>query len=132
MDIYSPKLPGYFYAFINGKRYNKLIYGVDPIGIAEVSPEEVALISYGITDRGIWTSFHLADEYARGLAGSSQDHRAFDITHHEIDGQIKGAQITTTDRVTFVALSSPLAIPLRLFPSRRVKSVKRRGGKEID
>src|SRR3989440_1448477 len=132
MDIYSPKLPGYFYAFINGKRYNKLIYGVDPIGIAEVSPEEVALISYGITDRGIWTSFHLADEYARGLASSSQDHRAFDITHHEIDGQIKGTQITATDRITFVALSSRRAIPLSLFPSLRVKSVKDEGGKELD
>ena len=132
MDLYSPKPPGYFIAFINGKRYNKLIYDVDPSGVAEVSPEEVALISYGTTDGGIWTSFHLADEYANGLARSSQDHRAFDITHHEIDGRIKGTQIIATDRITFVALRSRRVIPLNLFPSLRVKTVKDEHGRELD
>ena len=86
MDIYSPKLSGYFLAFINGKRYNKLIYVMDPNGVAEVSPEEVALISYGTTDGGIWTSFHLADEYTRGIASSSQDHRAFEVVQGVQEG----------------------------------------------
>jgi len=132
MDVYSPKLPGYFLAFINGKRYSKLIYRVDPLGLAEVPPEEVALISYGTQDGGVWTSFHLAGEYATGRALSSQDHRVFDITHHEIETQIKGAEIIATDRISFVALSSRRVLPFSLYPSLRVKTVKDEQGKELD
>ena len=69
-DIYSPNRPGFFLAFINGKRYSKLFYRLDPMGVIEVSPDEVALESYGTTDGGVWTSFHLAEEYARGMARS--------------------------------------------------------------
>ena len=132
MDVYSPKLPGYFLAFINGKRYSKLIYRVDPLGLAEVPPEEVALISYGTQDGGVWTSFHLAGEYATGRALSSQDHRVFDITHHEIETQIKGSEIIATDRISFVALSSRRVLPFNLYPSLRVKTVKDEQGKELD
>ena len=132
MDVYSPRLPGYFLAFVNGKRYSKLIYHIDPLGLAAVPPEEVALISYGTQDGGVWTSFHLADEYARGRASSSQDHRVFDITRHEIDTQIKGSEIIATDRISFVALSSRRVLPFNLYPSLRVKTVKDEQGKELE
>jgi hypothetical protein len=132
MDIYSPRLPGYFLAFVNGKRYSKLIYRVDPIGLAEVPPEEVELISYGTQDGGVWTSFHLADEYARGQGLSSQDHRLFDITHHEIDTRIKGSEIIATDRLSFVALTSRRVLPFNLYPSLRVKTVKDEQGQDLD
>src|SRR6266403_4504342 len=103
-DLYAPQRPGYFNAFIAGSKHGKLIFLLDPLGIPQVSPEEVALFSYGDSDGGIWTAFHLTSEYANGTASSSEDHRLFDITHHEIDGAIHGAQITANDRITFRSL----------------------------
>jgi len=57
-DLYAPERPGFFYAFINGKRYSKLVYAFNPLGIPEVSPEEVLLFSYGEDDGGFWSAFH--------------------------------------------------------------------------
>jgi len=68
----------------------QLVYLFDSLGLPEVSPEEVALLSFGETDGGVWTAFHRADEYKRGIANSSEDHRLIDMTHHEIDASIKG------------------------------------------
>ena len=65
-DIYAPPRAGFFDAFIPGKKHGKLIFLLDPLGIPLVSPEEVALLSYGDTDGGIWNAFHLEDEYRRG------------------------------------------------------------------
>src|SRR5229473_1471423 len=60
VDLFNPNRSGFFTAFINGKRYNKLILQYDPTGIPQVSPEEVLLSSYGETDGGLWTAFHRA------------------------------------------------------------------------
>ena len=132
MDVYSPKQPGFFVAFINGKRYSKLVYQIDPIGINEVSPEEVALVSYGTTDRGIWTSFHLADEYTKGLAKTAEDHRLMDITHHDLDCEIKGTHIEATDTLSFVALTSRRVIPFNLYATLRVSNVTDEQSKDLD
>ena len=67
-DIYAPQRPGYFASFINGKSHSKLLFLLDPLGIPFVSPEEVAILSYGQGDNGIWSAFHLADEYQKGTA----------------------------------------------------------------
>lgn len=128
MDIYAPKRPGFFVAFIAGKNYNKLVYRLDPLGIPEVSPDEVALLSYGTSDRGIWTSFYQDGKYLRG---NSPDHRLFDITRHDIDATIRGTQITATDLVTFSALSTRRVLPINLFPSLRVSSVQDEHGHDI-
>lgn len=49
-DIYSPPRPGYFNAFVGGRKHSKLVFLLDPLGIPAVSPEEIALVSYGETD----------------------------------------------------------------------------------
>jgi Carboxypeptidase regulatory-like domain/Peptidase family M1 domain len=131
-DIYAPQRPGYFTAFIGGKKHSKLIYWVDPLGISFVSPEEVALVSRGEGDGGIWTAFHFADEYRTGKATSSEDHRVYDITHHEIDGGIRGTNISATDRVTFRALVSGRIIPFSLYRTLRVSSVRDEQGRELN
>ena len=131
-DLYAPERPGFFTAFINGKRFNKLVYFFNPLGIPEVSPEEVLLFSYGETDGGFWTAFHRLDEYAKGTASSSEDHRLIDLTKHEIDGTIKGTRITATDRFTFRALVPGRVIPLSLFGSLRVTSVQDEQGKDLN
>lgn len=131
-DLYATQRPGFFIAFIGGRRWSKLIYFLDPLGVPSVSPEEVALLSYGESDGGFWTAFHLADEYKNGTATSSQDGRLFDITHHEIDGAIRGTKIVATDLVTFRPLLADVRVlPFELFPSLRVKSLQDEQGREL-
>lgn len=132
VDLYSPARAGFFNAFIEGKRYSKLVFLMDPLGIPEVSPEEVLLFSYGSTDGGFWTAFHLAEEYAKGTASSSEDHRLIDMTHHDIDASIKGAHMTATDVVTFRALVDTRVVPLSLYRTLRVNRVEDEQGKELN
>jgi hypothetical protein len=135
-DLYAPKRPGYFTAFINGRRYNKLVYQIDPLGIDAVSPDQVALFSYGDTDGGVWTSFPL--EIERNALGGvvtgtrAADNRIFDITHHEIDVVIRGAQITASDQLTFLALSGRRVLPFNLYQSLRVSRVQDEAGRDLD
>ncbi len=131
-DIYAPPRAGFFDAFIAGKKHSKLVFLLDPLGIPLVSPEEVALYSYGETDGGIWNAFHLADEYTRNTASSSEDHRLFDITHHEIDGAIKGTVITATDRVTFRPLVPGRVLSFNLYRTLRVSRVQDGQGKDLN
>jgi Carboxypeptidase regulatory-like domain/Peptidase family M1 domain len=133
LDVFNPSHTGFFNAFIEGKRFNKLVFLLDPLGVPGAFPEEVALFSYGESDGGLWTAFHLADEYKRGTAASSEDHRVIDITHHEIDGAIKGAHITATDKITFKnLLAGSRVIPFDLYGTLRVSHVQDAGGNELD
>ncbi len=131
-DLYATRRPGYFVAFIGGRRWSKLIFMLDPLGIPFVSPEEVALFSYGVTDGGFWTAFHLADEYKNGTATSTQDTRLFDISHHQIDGAIRGTKIVASDLITFRPLLEDVRVlPFDFFPTLRVKSVQDEQGHEL-
>jgi hypothetical protein len=133
VDFYNPQRPGFFTAFIDGKRFNKLVFQYDPLGIPDVSPEEVLLSSYGETDGGLWTAFHRAEEIAKGTASSDEDHRIYDITHHEIDTVIRGTKLTSTDTLTFRQLDSGARVlPFRLFPSMRVSHVRDEKGRDLD
>ena len=133
VDVYNPQRPGFFTAFIDGQRYNKLIFQYDPLGIPIVSPEEVLLSSYGETDFGLWTAFHRAGEYAAGTASSDEDHRIYDITHHEIDTVIKGTKLTSTDILTFRQLDNGARVlPFQLFASLRVSRVRDEKGRDLD
>ena len=131
-DIYAPQRPGFFEAFISGKKHSKLVFLLDPLGIPAVAPEEVALLSYGESDGGIWNAFHLADEYTRNTASSSEDHRLFDITHHEIDGTIKGTNIAASDKVTFRPLVPGRVLSFNLFRTLRVSRVQDSEGKDLN
>lgn len=131
-DLYASKRPGYFVAFIGGRRWNKLIFMLDPLGIPFVSPEEVALFSHGVSDGGFWTAFHLADEYKNGKATSTQDTRLFDISHHQIEGAIRGTRIIASDLITYRPLLDDVRVlPFDFFPSLRVKSVQDEQGHEL-
>ena len=46
-DIYNRAGEGFFTAFIDGKRFSKLIFLLEPLGVPGATPEEVALFSYG-------------------------------------------------------------------------------------
>lgn len=132
MDIYSPQRLGFFTAFINGVKYSKLIFSIDPIGERFVAPEQVTLTSYGETDGGIWAAFHMEDEYKRGTATSSQDRRLFDFTNHKIDVTIKGTHLIATDKVTIAPRAKDeRVIPFDLYSELRVKRVQDESGNEL-
>ncbi len=132
VDLYTPERPGFFVAFIGGRRFEKLVFQMDPLGIPEVSPEEVMLASYGETDGGYWTAFHLTDEYAKGKGNSDEDHRVFDIRHHEISGAIKGTQISASDTLTFTPLiNGSRVLPFELFGPLRVSRVRDEQGRDL-
>ncbi len=131
-DIYDPAREGYFTAFINGKRFSKLIYLVDPLGVPGATPEEIALISYGETDGGIWLAFHREEEIKKGTASSAEDNRLIDITRHEIDAAIKGTNLAATDRVTFRNLrAGTRVVPFDLFRTLRVSKVQDADGNDL-
>ena len=132
-DIYNPQQEGYFNAFIEGSRFKKLVYVVDPFGVPGAIPEEVALSSYGESDFGTWAAFHRVAEFEKGTASSAEDHRIIDITQHDIDAAIKGSHLTITDRVTFKNLiAGTRVIPFNLYGSLRVTSVQDAEGANLN
>jgi hypothetical protein len=131
-DLYNPAHEGFFNAFIDGKRFNKLVFFVEPFGVPGANPEEVALLSYGETDGGLWTAFHREDEYKQGTVSSSEDRRIIDITHHQIDAAIKGSHLTASDRITFKnLLPGTRVIPFDLYRTLRVTNVQDAEGNEL-
>jgi hypothetical protein len=132
-DLYNPNVEGYFNAFIDGKRFSKLIYQVEPFGVQQANPEEVSLMSYGDTDGGIWAAYHREEEFKKGTASSSEDRRIIDITQHDIDGAIKGAHLTATDKISFRNLiAGTRVIPFNLFGNLRVTSVTDAEGNNLE
>jgi hypothetical protein len=131
-DIYNPAGETFFMAFINGKRFNKLVFLLDPFGVPLATPEEIALFSYGETDGGMWTAFHREDEYKKGTASSSEDNRLIDITRHEMDAAIKGTHLAVTDRLTFRNLhAGTRLVPFELFRTLRVSRVQDADGNDL-
>ena len=105
---------------------------LEPLGVPGANPEEVALLSYGETDGGLWTAFHRAQEYKQGTASSSEDRRVIDITHHQIDAAIKGSHLTATDRITFRNLiPGTRVVPFDLYRSLRVTGVQDSEGNDL-
>jgi hypothetical protein len=131
-DVYNPAREGFFTAFIDGKRFNKLIYLLEPLGVQGATPEEVALLSYGETDGGLWTAFHREEEYKKGTASNAEDNRLIDITHHELDAAIKGTHLAATDRLSFRNLrAGTRVVPFALFRSLRVTRVQDADGNDL-
>jgi hypothetical protein len=132
MDLYNPGREGYFSAFIDGKRFNKLVFVIEPLGVPRATPEEGALSSYGESDGGLWIAFHREEEFRKGTASSSEDRRIIDITRHEIDGAIKGTQLAVTDRITFKNLmAGTRVVPFELFGALRVSRVQDAEGNDL-
>jgi carboxypeptidase family protein/peptidase M1-like protein len=132
-DLYNPARDGFFAAFIDGKRFNKLVFLLEPLGVPNATPEEVGLFSYGDTDGGLWTAFHREEEYKKGTASSSEDNRLIDITHHEIDAAIKGTHLAATDRITFRNLrKGTRVVPFELYGPLRVTKVQDDAGNDLN
>lgn len=131
-DLYAPERQGFFSVFIDGQKYGKLIYGIDPLGQSEVYPEQVDLVSYGETNGGIWTAFHMEAEYKKGTANSWTDRRTYDIRHHDIDTTVEGTRLKVTDEITLeMRETNARFLPFDLYRSLRVQSVTDEAGSAL-
>jgi hypothetical protein len=132
-DFYTPERAGFFTSFIDGKNYGKLVYTLDPLGLPEVYPEQAALLNYSETNGGIWTAFHLQEEYEKGTANSWTDRRIYDITKHEMDVAIQGTRVLVKDVLTLQMRAAGVRVlPFELFATMRVKSVRTEDNSDID
>src|SRR5215831_8960607 len=132
-DLYDPSHAGFFNAFIKGKKFEHLMFRVDPLGVPPLEPEEVMLASFSDGDLGIWNAFHLQAHYARGAATVvNEDNRLMDIQHQEIQATIKGTELRAKTKTTIETVADgPRVLRFDLYPTLRVSRVADDTGREL-
>lgn len=137
-DVVSSQPGGLFVAFIHGKHFSdKEVYAIDPTGapplVMPVAPEEVEFITYDDNKVGVWSSFHLADEYKSGIATGSQRNSVLHIENQTLDTTIeKGANLIGKATTTFVAQANGMRVaPFNLFGTLRVQEVTGQNGEAL-
>jgi hypothetical protein len=139
-DLLGTEPGGLFVAFVHGKRYNdKLVFAIDPHGAPQfaaeiyreepealaLSPEEVEIMTYDDNRHGYWGAFHLAEEYKKGTASSSQKNGVARIEHQQLDTEVeKSAHLNGKASTLIVSQVNGLrVVPLDLYRTLRVQSV---------
>jgi hypothetical protein len=131
-DVLSPAPGEYFFASIHGNRSPHLFFIFDPNGVAEVAPEEVALLRWDPMNEAetIPLAFHRAAEYLNGTASGNEHNAAYKILHQDLDVTIeKNGFLSSLATVSVRAQQDGVAVvPLDLYPSLRVSQVGTAGG----
>lgn len=136
-DLYNPKRPGFFSAYIFGRKHGDLRFHVRPRGAMPQlpSPEEIAVINVGpdSDDEGIWYLAHYETEYAAHHASSREDKRTMHVDHYRIETAIdKHGRFTATAAIDFTALGDgDRVFKFGLLPTLRVTRVTAAGDREI-
>jgi len=134
-DVLSPEPGGLFTAFIHGKHYDgRTFFSIDPHGNPDLGPEEVALSTYGEARKGVWASFHLAAEYATGMAKSSQKNGVYLIDHQTLDTTVDKSGRLDGKAVISLTAQTPgvRVVPFQLFPSLRVSAAIGASGEQLN
>ena len=135
-DVLSPAQGEYFFAAIRGSTSPHLYFICDPHGIAEVAPEEVALIRWDpMSDsETIPLAFHRAAEYLNGTASGNEHNATYKILHQDLDVSIeKNGFLSSLATVNVRAEEDGVAvIPLDLYPTLRVSQVDSATGGALD
>jgi hypothetical protein len=127
-DLYNPRYPGFFQAYIFGRKHHDLRYGVMPRGASGfLGPEEVILVNEdrGGDEGGIWYLAHRETEYRNRTASSEEDKRTIDAEHYKIETVIdSGEKLTATAELSFTALvDGERVLHFGLLPALRVTRV---------
>jgi hypothetical protein len=135
-DVLSPAPGEYFFASIHGNKSPHLFFIIDPHGVAEVAPEEVALIRWDAMSESetIPLAFHRAAEYLNGTASGNEHNAAYKILHQDLDVTIeKNGFLSSLATVDVRAEEDGVAVvPLDLYPSLRVSQVSSAAGGALD
>jgi len=124
-DVLSPEPGGLFIAFIHGKRYNgQELFSIDP----HEGHDQVNFMTYDENKFGEWAAFPLAGEHRAGSMG-----RPIAIHHQQLDTTLgKNANLSGKAKTEFTAqLNGLRVVPLDLFHTLRVKSVKTEDGQSL-
>jgi hypothetical protein len=133
-DVMGTQPGGLFYAFIKGKKYSsKEIFAIDPHGLPEWSPEEIAFQTWDEEKFGVWAAFHYSDEYKNGKATGTQRNGLISIEKQKLDTQIeRSGKMNGSARTTIVAAQNGvIVVPLDLFATLRVSSVTNGAGEQL-
>jgi len=137
-SLYNPKRPGFFSAYIFGRKHGDLRYHVRPYGVLPqmLAPEEVALLNVDPqgNEEGIWYLGHFENEYKTGRASSEEDKRVIDAEHYRIETVIdRGDKLTASAELTFTALTEgDRVLNFGLLPTLRVTRVTLAGEREVN
>jgi len=135
-DLYNPRQPGFFSAYLHGRKHSDLRFHVRPRGaFPELStPEEVAVINVDAQapQEGIWYLAHLAAEFDKHTASSEENKRVVEAESYRIQTTIaKNDHLNATAELKFHAIAEgDRVIKLALLPNLRVARVSA-GGQEI-
>jgi hypothetical protein len=120
-DVLSPAAGEYFFAAIHGSKSPHLYFIFDPHGVADVAPEEVALIRFDTINESetIPLAFHRAAEYAKGTPSGNEHNATYKILHQDLDVSIeKNGFLSSLATVNVRAEEDGVSvIPLDLYPS---------------
>lgn len=135
-DLYNPKRPPSFNAYINGRKHGDLRFIVRPFGALPqlLSPEEVALVNVDPQgkEEGVWYLTHTETEFSSNHASSEEDKRTIDAEHFTIETAITGEKLTASAELTYKALlDGERVLSFHLLPTLRVTRVSA-GARELD
>ncbi|MEI9968981.1 MAG: hypothetical protein WDM87_10265 [Terracidiphilus sp.] len=90
-DVLSPASGQYFMAAMHANKYGHLFFILDPHGIDEVAPEEVALLNWDSTNdvETIPLAFHRAAEYLSDTANGNEHNSPTRILDENLDVTIE-------------------------------------------
>ncbi len=124
-DLLSPEPGGLFLAFIHGKHYNgQELFSIDP----HEARDQVDFMTYDENKFGDWASYPISGEHKKGAIGQPIliDHQRLETTL-EKNAHLEGKATTTFT----VHLNAVRVVPLDLFRTLRVRSVKTSDGQAL-
>jgi len=132
-DVLATPASGMFYAFIQGKKFEKKeLFAVDPQGVTAcgIQPEEVCFATLSEMKYGIWYAGHLASEH--GQATGTQENASIDVQKQVIDVEIEKSGNLHGKATTTITARRPLrVVPLNLFRNLHVQSVADAAGQSL-
>jgi hypothetical protein len=135
-DVLSPAPGGYFLAAVHGSKDSHLYFILDPHGVDEVAPEEVALIRWDSMNETetIPLAFHRVAEYTNATASGNEHNAAYKILHQDLDVTIeKNGFLSSVATAEVRAEEDGVAVvPLNLYPTLRVSQVTTGKGDALD
>ncbi len=135
-DMLSPTPDGYFFAAIHGGKDAHLYFILDPHGVGEVAPDEVALLRWDGTNDAetVPLAFHRAAAYANHTASGNEHDAATRILREDLDVTIgKGGSLDNHATVEIESEENGVAVvPLHLYPTLRVSQVTDGKGEALD
>ncbi len=135
-DLYNPRAPGFFSAYLHGRKHSDLRFYVRPRGAFPglTTPEEVAVINLDpqATQEGIWYLSHLGTEISSHTASSDENNRIVQADAYKIDTDIaRNDHVTASTELQFHAVTEgDRVIKFSLLRNLRVGRVSS-GGQDV-